>query len=109
VGVGVGAVGGAATGGIVGALRDAGHSEDEANFYSEGVRRGGTLVSAKVPSDRAADAQATLDQNRAVDRVSREAAYREAGWSRFDETAPAYTVEDIDRDRAAYGAPPLRS
>src|SRR5215217_6377675 len=45
----VGAAAGAATGGIVGALVDAGVSKDDASRYAEGVRRGGTLVSARVP------------------------------------------------------------
>src|ERR1700745_4436880 len=45
----VGAAAGAATGGIVGALTEAGVSKDDAPLYAEGVRRGGTLVSARVP------------------------------------------------------------
>jgi hypothetical protein len=45
----VGAAAGAATGGIVGALTEAGVSKDDASLYAEGVRRGGTLVSARVP------------------------------------------------------------
>ena len=44
----VGAAAGAATGGIVGALTEAGVSEEDAHSYAEGVRRGGTLVSARV-------------------------------------------------------------
>ena len=50
----VGAAAGAATGGIVGALTEAGVSNEDAHAYAEGVRRGGTLVSARVPdADRA--------------------------------------------------------
>src|SRR6201988_4752355 len=50
----VGAAAGAATGGIIGALTEAGVSEEDAHTYAEGVRRGGTLVSARVPeTDRA--------------------------------------------------------
>src|SRR6202165_3031241 len=45
----VGAAAGAATGGLVGALTEAGVSKEEAPLYAEGVRRGGTLVSARVP------------------------------------------------------------
>src|SRR3954465_12170480 len=45
-----GAAAGAATGGIVGALTEAGVSKDDASRYAEGVRRGGTLVSARVPA-----------------------------------------------------------
>src|SRR6187401_3739093 len=45
----VGAAAGAATGGIVGALTEAGVSDEDAQSYAEGVRRGGTLVTARVP------------------------------------------------------------
>src|SRR5436189_2519927 len=44
----VGAAAGAATGGIIGALTEAGVSEEDAHSYAEGIRRGGTLVSARV-------------------------------------------------------------
>ena len=44
----VGAAAGAATGGVVGALTEAGVSREDADSYAEGVRRGGTLVSARV-------------------------------------------------------------
>ncbi len=103
VGVGVGAAVGSATGGIVDALKSAGHSDEEANFYAEGVRRGGTLVSAKVPDDRIADAEAVLRRHKAVDRQVRSDLYRRGGWSRFDVAAPTYSLEEIERERATYG------
>ncbi len=104
-GAGIGAVGGAVTGGIVGALKNAGHSDEEAQVYSEGVRRGGTLVSAKVPDDQAAEAEAVLQRHRSVDATTRGQAYRQNGWSSFDENAPAYTTEEIERERSLYRAP----
>ena len=103
VGAGIGAAGGAATGSIVGALKNAGHTEEEAGVYSEGVRRGGTLVSAKVADADIARAEAVLDRSNAVDATTRGAAYRETGWGGFDETAPAYTAEEIERERTGYG------
>ena len=102
VGAAIGAAGGAATGSIVGTLKNAGHTDEEANVYAEGVRRGGTLVSAKVPNDRVVEAEAALDRNKAVDFSTRRDAYRKAGWARFDESAPAYTSDEIDRERAGY-------
>jgi len=104
LGAGVGAAAGAVTGGIVDALKNAGHSDEEANFYAEGVRRGGTLVSAKVPDDRAAEAEAILRRHKAVDREARTAIYRNNGWSRFDAEAPPYGREEIDREYASYGS-----
>lgn len=103
VGAGIGAAGGAATGSIVGALKNAGHTEEEAHVYSEGVRRGGTLVSAKVADADVAQAQAVFDRSNSVDAQTRGAAYRQTGWNSFDETAPTYTADDIERERSGYG------
>ena len=102
-GAGLGAAGGAATGTIVGALRDAGHSEEEANVYSEGVRRGGTLVSARVDDSMATRAEEALHSHRAVDATTRGAAYRRSGWDKFDADAPAYSSDDVTRERSLYG------
>src|SRR5688572_28375668 len=57
-----GAVAGGATGGIIGALTQSGVSKSDAEVYAEGVRRGGTLVSAKVPDGQRARCEAILDQ-----------------------------------------------
>lgn len=107
-GAGIGAIGGAATGGLVGALKNAGHTDEEANVYSEGVRRGGTLVSAKVDDAQVTQAEAVLDRNKSIDAATRGTAYRQAGWTGFDADAPAYTTEQIDRDRAAYSTTTYR-
>ncbi|WP_294330354.1 general stress protein [uncultured Sphingomonas sp.] len=104
-GAAIGGIGGAATGSLVGALKNAGESEEDANVYSEGVRRGGTLVSARVPDDRAAEAEAVLNRHRGVDAGTRGAAYRQSGWSQFDSDAPAYTRDEIARERATYREP----
>ena len=97
------AAAGAATGGIVDALKNAGHSDEDANFYAEGIRRGGTLVSAKAPEDRIAEAEAILRRHKAVDRETRVTAYRNSGWTRFDASAPAYSSEEVEHERATYG------
>ena len=74
----VGAAAGAATGGIVGALTEAGVSEEDAHSYAEGVRRGGTLVSARVADGDRARLDAALD-NSAVNLRDRRAAWQKAG------------------------------
>lgn len=102
-GAGIGAAGGAATGTIVGALKNAGHTDEEAHVYSEGVRRGGSLVSAKVPDNLVSEAEAVLQRNKSVDAATRGRAYRESGWSGFDENAPAYTADQVQRERSLYG------
>lgn len=104
VGAGIGAAGGAATGGIVGALKNAGHDDDEANVYAEGVRRGGTLVSAKVDDAIAPDAEAMLNGHNPVDAAARGSAYRQEGWAAFDADAPAYERDQVDSERSRYNS-----
>lgn len=94
------AVGGTA-GGLIGALTQAGVSEDEANVYAEGVRRGGTLVTARVPDADRTRYEAILDRA-AVNIRERANLYQQGGWSRFDPNAPAYTQEQIRRERELY-------
>ncbi|MFK8251264.1 hypothetical protein [Ancylobacter terrae] len=101
-GAAAGAVAGSATGGIIGAMTENGVPEEEANVYAEGVRRGGTLVTAHVPEGDVAAAQAILDENRRVDYQARGSAYRAAGWNRFDADAPPYTADEIARERQRY-------
>src|SRR5947199_9975055 len=94
------AVGGS-VGGIIGALTQAGVSEDEAHVYAEGVRRGGTLVTARVPDGERTRFEAILDRS-AVNVRERANLYQQGGWSRFDPNAPAYTEEQIRREREQY-------
>lgn len=101
-GAGIGAAGGAATGGVVGALKNSGHTDEEAHVYSEGVRRGSTLVSAKVPDAMADTAVAAFAKYNAVDAATRGTAYREGGWSGFDDKAPAYSADEIEAERSRY-------
>lgn len=42
---------GAGAGGLVGLLKDHGVSEEEAEFYAEGVRRGGALITVEYSND----------------------------------------------------------
>ena len=97
----LGAMAGAATGTIVGALTKAGVSEEEAPLYAEGVRRGGTLVSARVPEADRARFESILDQS-AVDIRERGAAWQRSGWNTFDPSAKPYTADDVRKERQLY-------
>ncbi|MCA1408443.1 hypothetical protein I6F26_30740 [Ensifer sp. IC3342] len=97
-----GAVAGGAAGGIIGALTDSGVPEEEAHFYAEGVRRGGTLVTARVDEALAPEATAILERNNWVDPVERRRAYTAQGWTRFDESLAPYTSEEVERERDRY-------
>ncbi len=96
------AAGGAAAGGIVGALVDAGTDKEHAEVYSESVRRGGTLVTARVNDADASRVEALLANYRPIDPIARGADYRKEGWTTFDPKAPAYRPNqtEIDRMRA---------
>ena len=98
-----GALTGAAAGGLIGALTQAGVSEEDAHVYAEGVRRGGTLVTARVPDNDRARLQAILDRA-GVDLGRRREAYRQSGWNRFDEKSQPYTPDQVRRERQLYGA-----
>jgi hypothetical protein len=103
-GAGLGFLGGAATGTIVGALKDAGHSEEEAHVYSEGMRRGGTLVSARVDDALVGEVEELFRHNNAVDAQSRGSAYRQSGWSEYEHNAPLYTDDEVAAERSRYGS-----
>jgi hypothetical protein len=96
-----GAVAGGAAGGIVGALAGSGTSKENAELYAEAVRRGGTIVTARLPDDEAPRYTAILDGS-AIDMEKRAALYRTNGWTGFDPAAPAYTPEEIRRERETY-------
>ena len=101
----VGAAAGAATGGIVGALTQAGVSEEDAHSYAEGVRRGGTLVTAKVADGDRARLDAALNDS-AVNLRDRRVAWQKAGWKSFDPASQPYGAEEVRKERQLYGAIP---
>lgn len=90
------------TGGIAGALTNSGVSEEEADVYAEGVRRGGTLVSVTVEDEEAASVEAVLDRSRHVDIGRRREAYRGAGWTHFDDGAPIYSDDEAAAERESW-------
>ena len=97
----VGAAAGAATGGIVGALTEAGVSEEEAHSYAEGVRRGGTLVSARVADSDRARLDGLLNES-AVNLRDRSAAWQKSGWKTFDPSSKPYDAEEVRKERQLY-------
>lgn len=101
-GAAAGAVAGGAVGGIVGAMVESGVPEEDAHLYAEGVRRGGTLVTARVEDEHRASADAILNSSPRVNVADRRARYAEQGWTRFDETADPYTDEQIAGERDRY-------
>ncbi len=79
----VAAAAGAATGGIFGALTEAGVSKEEAPLYAEGVSCGGTLVSVRVADNDRAQLETVMNQS-SVDLRDRSTARQKSGWKTFD-------------------------
>lgn len=96
---------GAAAGGLVGALVGMGVPQEEALYYAEGVRRGGTLIAVSVNDQTAGKAADILRRHHAVNVKERAEQWRQRGWPGYDPNAPAYSVEDAARERARYAAP----
>ena len=92
---------GGAAGGLIGSLSQHGVKEDDAHAYAEGVRRGGTLVTARVDEKDAARVESILGTS-AVDLPARRAMWERDGWNRFDPAAPAYTADEVRRERELY-------
>jgi hypothetical protein len=67
-------------------------SETDAHVYAEGVRRGGTLVTVRAEEGQAVMVEQAFAKHSTVDISTRADEYRRGGWSRFDESAPAYTA-----------------
>lgn len=97
-----GAAVGGATGGIIGALTDSGVPESDAHVYAEGVRRGGSLVTARVDDRRVSEAETILSNARRVDLIARRQAYEQQGWREFDPVLDPYSAEQIARERSRY-------
>jgi hypothetical protein len=96
-----GAVGGGVVGGLIGALVESGTSKENAELYVEALRRGGAIVTAKVPDGEVGRYSEIMDSH-ALDVSSRETAYRESGWRGYDPDAPVYDAEQIRRERDAH-------
>jgi len=97
-GAGIGAV----AGGLLGALVDLGVPEEDAHYYTEGVRRGGALVTVATDDARADEAIAIMNRHGAVDLDERSSSWQESGWSGYSADAEPYTAEQITQERSRY-------
>jgi hypothetical protein len=73
---------GVAVGGLYGILKDMSIGEDEAEFYAEGVRRGGALITVHgLSNEREKASRKILDENGAIAVEQLADELRRAGWS----------------------------
>jgi hypothetical protein len=101
-GAGVGAVAGGVTGGLLGALVGLGVPEQEAEYYAEGVRRGGVLVTVQVDDGDTDMIMDVLNRHDPVDINERATQWREQGWSRFDPNAQPMTEDEYRSESGVY-------
>jgi hypothetical protein len=72
---------GAAVGGLAGALIGWGVPQEEAEYYVEGVRRGGTLVGVEADESQVSEARRIMDRYGPVNVRERSATWRSEGWT----------------------------
>ncbi len=73
---------GAVAGGGIGAFTKMGVPEEDAPYYAEGIRRGGTLVTVSTDDDGLADQAADIMRSHgAVDIEERASEWKASGWS----------------------------
>jgi hypothetical protein len=92
---------GGVTGGLLGVLTNAAINEEDAQVLVEGVRRGGTLVTTRVPQEDVPRIEALMVRN-AVNLRERSQIYRKAGWLAFDPDARPYTADQVRCERALH-------
>ncbi|WFU34380.1 hypothetical protein QA635_08165 [Bradyrhizobium brasilense] len=90
---------GGVTGGLLGALTNAGINEEDAHVFAEGVRRGGTLIAARVPPAEVPRIDSIMNRS-AVRLQERCELYRRSGWQAFDPNAVPYTADQVRNERA---------
>jgi hypothetical protein len=98
VGAVAGGAAGAAVGGITGTFIAAGIDPNDADFYAETIRRGGSVVTAKADDEHLPVAEQLLSRS-SIDVVERRKLYEGAGWRSFDPAAQPYTQAEIDAER----------
>jgi stress response protein YsnF len=99
-------------GGFWGSLKDFFMPEEDRYAYSEGLSRGGTLLTVQTDQVRLETAYDILEQNGSVDLDQREASWRKEGWSGYSATggtiAAGSTTGTAATGTAATGAAALK-
>ncbi|HLK66679.1 MAG TPA: hypothetical protein VKU19_24760 [Bryobacteraceae bacterium] len=73
---------GVAAGGVIGLLKDHGITEEKAEFYAEGIHRGGALITVHgVDDDREKTARKIMDGSGAIEVEQLADEWRKSGWS----------------------------
>jgi hypothetical protein len=90
--------------GIWASIKNAFLPEDDRNVYEEGMRRGGTLLTADVDEDEVDNAIGVLEDANGIDMDSRTGDWHASGWTApVGAAAGMATAPVIERDRFASG------
>lgn len=94
------------SGGIMGFFRSlfgSDESSTDQDIYAESVRRGHYVLAVDADSEDEADRAAEImSQYNAVDISERASQWKAQGWSGYDDSAPRYTTDQIQQERASY-------
>ncbi|NVN86376.1 MAG: hypothetical protein HXX15_09850 [Rhodopseudomonas sp.] len=96
-----GAVAAGAAGSVIGMLAETGVATNEAEVYAESIRRGGSLVTARVEEAERSRLEAELDPS-SVNVAHRCDHLTSSGWAGFDRDAPSLTEDEVARERARH-------
>jgi hypothetical protein len=89
---------GAAAGGLLGALVNLGIPEEHAKLYAEGVRRGGTLVMAKVQDSQTEQAVQIMNRFHPVD-INQRSRTWDRGHSETEGGTETMSAAEMERER----------
>ncbi len=89
--------------GRVSSLTRLGVPQADAELYAEGVRRGGSLLIAKVSDAKVDEALDVIERHSPVDLDDRGQHYRQAGWSGYDHTLGDYDEVQVTEERSRHG------
>ncbi|MCJ2079304.1 YsnF/AvaK domain-containing protein [Methylobacterium sp. E-016] len=99
-------------GGFWGSLKDFFMPEEDRYAYSEGLSRGGTLLTVSVEPTQSDTVYDILEQNGSIDLDQRESAWRQEGWSGYSAggaTAASSTTGTTATGTSATGAAALKA
>lgn len=81
---------------------EADYEREYSGHYAEAVRRGSAVVSVTAPMNQIEMAVKMMNAGGAIDIDRRVAAFRQSGYERHNPDAPAYSSEEVAREREKY-------
>jgi len=78
------------------------HHREHAGHYAEMLRRGNAVVTVTTTENRIDQATDIMNSAGAIDVDSRVSEYQQAGYTGYQENAPAYSYDEANREREQY-------